>query len=76
MHFWQNTNCEHTNQFFTISLLFVISFYKRYKVERKNFRIMTQGLLNPGFMKEKKKKGDFLKKPSGKLKNIFCFRFE
>ena len=21
MHFWQNTNCEHTNQFFTISLL-------------------------------------------------------
>ena len=40
------------------------------------FRIMTQGPPNPGFMQEKVQKGDFLKKPSRKLKNIFCFRFE
>ena len=32
---------------------------------------MTQGPPNPGFMQEKVQKGDFLKKPSRKLKNIF-----
>ena len=44
-------------------------------IRKKNFN-MTQGLPNPGFMQEKVQKGDFLKKPSRKLKNIFCFRFE
>ena len=29
---------------------------------------MSQGLQNPGFMQEKVQKGDFLKKPSQKLK--------
>ena len=43
---------------------------------RKFFRIMPQGPPNPGFMQEKVQKGDFLKKPSGKLKFFFCFRFE
>ena len=32
------------------------------------FCIMTQGPPNPGFMQEKVQKGDFLKKPSRKLK--------
>ena len=32
------------------------------------FRIITQGPPNPGFMQEKVQKGDFLKKPSRKLK--------
>ena len=35
------------------------------------FRIMTQGPPNPGFMQEKVQKGDFLKKPSRKLKFFF-----
>ena len=35
---------------------------------RKIFRNMSQGLPNPGFMQEKVQKGDFLKKPSRKLK--------
>ena len=38
---------------------------------RKFFRIMTQGPPNPGFMQEKVQKGDFLKKPSRKLKFFF-----
>ena len=42
---------------------------------RNFFRIMTQGPPNPGFMQEKVQKGDFLKKPSRKLKIFFCFRF-
>jgi hypothetical protein len=42
---------------------------------RKNFHIMSQGPLNPGFMHEKVQKGDFLKMPSRELKNYFCFRF-
>ena len=42
---------------------------------RKNFHNMSQGPPNPGFMQEKVQKGDFLKKPSRKLKNYFCFRF-
>ena len=37
------------------------------------FRIMTQGPPNPGFMQEKVQKGDFLKKPSQKLKFSFAF---
>jgi hypothetical protein len=41
----------------------------------KNFHNMSQGPPNPGFMQEKVQKGDFLKKPSRKLKNYFCFRF-
>ena len=41
----------------------------------KNFHNMSQGPSNPGFMQEKVQKGDFLKKPSRKLKNYFCFRF-
>ena len=36
---------------------------------------MSQGPPNPGFMKEKVQKGDFLKKGSRELKNYFCFRF-
>ena len=32
---------------------------------------MTQGPPNPGFMQEKVQKGDFLKKPSWKLKKFF-----
>ena len=32
---------------------------------------MFQGPPNPGFMQGKVQKGDFLKKPSQKLKNIF-----
>ena len=43
---------------------------------RKNIHNLSQGPPNPGFMQEKVQKGDFLKKPSRKLKNIFCFRFE
>ena len=43
---------------------------------RKFFRIMTQGPPNPGFMQEKVQKGDFLKKPSRKLKKKICSRFE
>ena len=39
---------------------------------RKFFRIMTQGPPNPGFMQEKVQKGDFLKKPSRKLKKKFA----
>jgi hypothetical protein len=42
---------------------------------RKNFHKMSQGPPNPGFMQKKVQKGDFLKKPSRKLKNYFCFRF-
>ena len=38
---------------------------------RKIFCIMTQGPSNPGFMQEKVQKGDFLKKPSRKLKFFF-----
>ena len=42
------------------------------KVALKNFFcIMTQGPPNPGFMLEKVQKGDFLKKPSRKLKIFF-----
>ena len=37
---------------------------------RNFFRIMSQGLPNPGFMQEKVQKGDFLKKPSREL-NFF-----
>ena len=43
---------------------------------RKFFCIMTQGPPNPGFMQGKVQKGDFLKKPSRKLKFFFSFRFE
>ena len=43
------------------------------KMEIRNFfRIMTQGPPNPGFMQEKVQKGDFLKKPSWKLKKKNC----
>jgi hypothetical protein len=35
------------------------------------FRIMSQGPPNPGFMQEKVKKGDFLKKHSRELNLIF-----
>ena len=35
------------------------------------FRIITQGPPNPGFMQGKVQKGDFLKKPSRKLKIFF-----
>ena len=38
------------------------------KVAIKKNRIMSQGPPNPGFMQEKVQKGDFLKKPSWKLK--------
>ena len=34
----------------------------------QNFFRMTQGPPNPGFMQEKVQKGDFLKKPSRKMK--------
>ena len=37
---------------------------------------MSQGPPNPGFKQEKVQKGDFVKKPSWKLKFFFCFRFE
>ena len=51
--------------------------FKPYENAKKiSFCIMTQGTPNPGFMQEKVQKSDFLKKPSRKLKNIFCFRFE
>ena len=43
---------------------------------RKNVHNMPQGPPKPGFMQEKVQKGDFLKKPSMKLKNIFYFRLE
>ena len=36
---------------------------------------MPQGPPNPGFMREKVQKGDFLKKPSRDLKFFCCFRF-
>ena len=42
---------------------------------RNFFRIMSQGLPNPGFMQEKLQKGDFLKKPSWELKFFCWFRF-
>ena len=38
---------------------------------KKYIHNMSQGLPNQGFMQEKVQKGDFLKKPSGELKNYF-----
>jgi len=38
---------------------------------QKNIRNMPQGPPNRGFMKEKVQKGDFVKKPSWKLKFFF-----
>ena len=43
---------------------------------RKVFHNTSQGPPNPGFMQEKVQKGDFLKKPSRKLKFFFCSRFK
>ena len=42
---------------------------------KKKIHNTSQGPLNPGFMQEKVKKGDFLKKGSRELKNYFRFRF-
>ena len=41
---------------------------------RNLFRILTQGPPEPGFMQEKVQKGDFLKKPSRKLKKKKLFK--
>ena len=38
---------------------------------KKNIYNMSQGPPNQRFMQKKVQKGDFLKKPSGELKNIF-----
>ena len=42
---------------------------------RKSIHNLSQGPPNPGFMQKKVQKGDFLKKDSQELKNLFCFRF-
>ena len=43
---------------------------------RKNIHSPSQGPPNQGFIQEKVQKGDFFKKPSGELKNFFCFMFK
>ena len=54
-----------------------VFFWSIMKMKIRNFfRIMIQGPPNPGFMQKKVQKGDFLKKPSRKLKFFFCFRFK
>ena len=48
---------------------------KHYKMAMRNFiHKLSQGPPNPGLLQEKVQKGDFLRKPSRKLKNYFCFR--
>jgi hypothetical protein len=40
---------------------------------RKNIPKMSQGPPNPGFMQEKVKKGDFLKKALTRIEKLFLF---
>jgi hypothetical protein len=50
-------------------------FLKHYENgNKKFFRIMSQGLPNPGFMQENVQKRDFLKKDLQELIFLFCFR--
>ena len=75
-HFCQNGTFKPVHEFQNFFWL-KLFFWSIMKMAIRNFFcIMTQGLPNPGFMQEKVQEGDFLKKPSRKLKNIFCFRFE
>ena len=75
-HFSQNGTFEpvYEIQKFFLPKVFFWSIMKM--AIRIFFRIMPQGPPNPGFMQEKVQKGDFLKKPSWKLKKNFCFRYE
>jgi hypothetical protein len=68
-HFW--TRAWNLRKILAQSILL-----KHYEYgNNKNFHNMFQGPPNPGFMKEKVQKRNFLKKPSRELKNHFCFRF-
>ena len=68
-HFW--TCAWNSKNFLAKSILL-----KHYENgDKKFFHNMSQGLPNPGFMQEKVQKGDFLKKPTRKLKFFCCFRF-
>ena len=68
-HFW--TRAWNSKIFLAKSILL-----KHYENgNKKKFQNLSQGPPNPGFMQKKVQKGDFLKKPSRKLKFLFCFRF-
>ena len=73
--FCQNGTFEpvHEIEIFFLAKSIVLKKYEN--DNKKKFPLMSQGPPNPGFMQKKVQKGDFLKKPSRKLKNSFCFRF-
>ena len=79
--FWQNGKIAKM-ALLNLCMKFEIFFGQKYSFEALwkwhyfFFRIMFQGPPNPGFMQEKVQKGDFLKKPSRKLKKNLCARFQ